>query len=72
MKFKAIAVDIDGTITSRDRRLDLMAIEILRSLDVPVVLSTGNILCYAHAAARLIGVGGIVIAENARYRLSRL
>ncbi len=64
MKFKAIAVDIDGTITSRDRSLDMVAIESLRSLDVPVVLSTGNILCYAHAAARLIGVGGIVIAEN--------
>lgn len=64
MKFKAIAVDIDGTLTSRDRSLDLMAIESLRSLDVPVVLSTGNILCYAHTAARLIGVGGIVIAEN--------
>ncbi len=64
MKFKAIAVDIDGTITSRDRSLDLVAIESLRSLDMPVVLSTGNILCYAHAAAKLIGVGGIVIAEN--------
>ncbi len=64
MKFKAIAVDIDGTITFRDRSLDLVAIDSLRSHDVPVVLSTGNILCYAHAAARLIGVGGIVIAEN--------
>lgn len=64
MKFKAIAVDIDGTITYRDRSLDLVAIESLRSLDMPVVLSTGNILCYAHAAAKLIGVGGIVIAEN--------
>lgn len=64
MSFKAIAVDIDGTITSMDRKLDLIAIESLRNLNVPVVLSTGNILCYAHAAARLIGVGGIVIAEN--------
>jgi len=64
MKFKAIAVDIDGTITFRDRSLDIAAIGSLRSLDIPVVLSTGNILCYAHAAARLVGVGGIVIAEN--------
>lgn len=64
MSFKAIAVDIDGTITSMDRKLDLIAIESLRNLNLPVVLSTGNILCYAHAAARLIGVGGIVIAEN--------
>ena len=64
MKFKAIAVDIDGTITFRDRSLDMAAIGSLRSLNIPVVLSTGNILCYAHAAARLIGVVGIVIAEN--------
>ncbi len=42
----------------------MAAIGSLRSLNIPVVLSTGNILCYAHAAARLIGVGGIVIAEN--------
>ncbi|MBC7085813.1 MAG: phosphoglycolate phosphatase [Methanomethylovorans sp.] len=64
MKFKAIAVDIDGTITSMNRSLDIIAVESLRSLKIPVVLATGNTLCYTHAAARLIGVEGIVIAEN--------
>ncbi|MDW7732703.1 MAG: phosphoglycolate phosphatase [Methanolobus sp.] len=64
MKFKALAIDIDGTITHTDRRLSLKAAEKLRTLDVPVVLATGNILCYAKAAAKLIGVCCNVIAEN--------
>ncbi|MCL7411373.1 MAG: phosphoglycolate phosphatase [Methanosarcinaceae archaeon] len=64
MKFKAIVLDIDGTITHKDRRLNLRAAEALHALDIPVVLATGNISCYAMAAAKLIGLGGYVIAEN--------
>lgn len=64
MKFKAIVFDIDGTITCEDRRLHLRAIEKIRSLKIPVVLATGNIVCYARAAAKLIGLEGAVIAEN--------
>lgn len=64
MKFKAIAIDIDGTITGMDRRLDLDAALILRSLKIPVILATGNILCYARATAILIGVNNLIISEN--------
>ncbi|HJH30542.1 MAG TPA: phosphoglycolate phosphatase [Methanosarcinaceae archaeon] len=64
MKFKAIVLDIDGTITHKDRRLNLRAAETLRTLDIPVVLATGNISCYAIATAKLIGLKGYVIAEN--------
>lgn len=64
MKFKAIVLDIDGTITHKDRSLNLRAAEALRTLDIPVVLATGNIACYAMAAAKLIGLKGYVIAEN--------
>ncbi|AEH61764.1 SPP-like hydrolase [Methanosalsum zhilinae DSM 4017] len=64
MVFKAIVVDIDGTITYPDRRLDFTAAEKLRSLKVPVVLATGNILCYARATSKLIGLSGATIAEN--------
>lgn len=64
MKFKALAIDIDGTITDMDRRLSLRAAERLRTLDVPVVLATGNVLCYARAASKLIGVCCRIIAEN--------
>lgn len=64
MVFKAIAVDVDGTITFSDRRLDCRAVEALRSLQLPVVIATGNILCFARATAKLIGTGDILIAEN--------
>jgi phosphoglycolate phosphatase (TIGR01487 family) len=64
MKFKAIVVDIDGTITCENRELHLGAVKKIRSLKVPVVLATGNILCYARTTSRLIGLDGAVIAEN--------
>jgi len=64
MKFRALAIDIDGTITDMDRRLSLRAAEKLRTLDVPVILATGNVLCYARAASKLIGVCCHIIAEN--------
>ncbi len=57
-------VDVDGTITFADRSLDCRAVEALRSLDVPVVIATGNVLCFARAVSKLVGTGGIVIAEN--------
>ncbi|MBU4374437.1 MAG: phosphoglycolate phosphatase [Euryarchaeota archaeon] len=64
MEFKAVVVDVDGTITFADRRLDCMAVEALRSLRVPIVIATGNVLCFARAVSKLLGTGGIVIAEN--------
>ncbi|MCE8427510.1 MAG: phosphoglycolate phosphatase [Candidatus Methanoperedens sp.] len=64
MQFKAIAVDVDGTITFGDRRLDCRAVGALRSLSLPVVIATGNILCFARAAAKLLGTCSTLIAEN--------
>jgi phosphoglycolate phosphatase (TIGR01487 family) len=64
VKFKAVAVDVDGTITYSDRSLDCRAVEALRSLRASVVIATGNILCFARAVSKLVGTGGIVIAEN--------
>lgn len=64
MEFNAVAIDVDGTITYSDRSIDCRAVEALRNLKSPVVIATGNILCFARAVAKLIGTGGIVIAEN--------
>jgi phosphoglycolate phosphatase (TIGR01487 family) len=64
VEFKAVVVDVDGTITFADRSLDCRAVEALRSLHVPVAIATGNVLCFARAASKLVGTGGIVIAEN--------
>ncbi|WP_457554439.1 phosphoglycolate phosphatase [Candidatus Pyrohabitans sp.] len=64
---KAVAIDIDGTITDERRRLNLKAVAILRELErrgVMVVLATGNILCVAESARTFIGVSGGIIAEN--------
>ena len=64
MKFKAIVADIDGTITCEKRELHLEAVKKIRSLKLPIVLATGNTLCYARTASILIGLDGAVIAEN--------
>ena len=64
MKFRALVIDIDGTITCEKRELHLGAVEKIRSLKVQIVLATGNTLCYARTASRLIGLDGAVIAEN--------
>ncbi|MCZ7403180.1 MAG: phosphoglycolate phosphatase [Candidatus Methanoperedens sp.] len=64
MVFKAVAVDVDGTITFSDRSIDCRAVAALRILDIPVVIATGTVLCVARTVAKLLGTGGIVIAEN--------
>ncbi|MCK5659820.1 MAG: phosphoglycolate phosphatase [Methanosarcinales archaeon] len=64
MKIEAIAFDIDGTLTSANRSLDCRAVERIQHLDIPVILATGNVFCFANAAANLIGTTGIIIAEN--------
>lgn len=67
MRIKAISLDIDGTITYRDRRISVDALEAIRlaeSLGLPVMLVTGNSVPFAEAAAVFIGTSGPVIAED--------
>ncbi|MEM2875300.1 MAG: phosphoglycolate phosphatase [Candidatus Hadarchaeales archaeon] len=64
---RLVAVDIDGTITSADRKLNLAAVGAIRELEekgVEVTISTGNILQYAEAASTMIGTSGPIIAED--------
>lgn len=64
---RLVAVDIDGTLTFKDRRLDTMALEAIRkteSAGIPVILATGNVLAHAEAAAVLLGASGHLIAED--------
>jgi phosphoglycolate phosphatase (TIGR01487 family) len=64
---KAVACDVDGTITDRQRRISLPAIVCMRDLverGVEVVLASGNTACFMDALARAIGTSGTVIAEN--------
>ncbi len=64
---KLIAIDIDGTITYKDRRLDVAAVDAIRkaeSAGLPVALATGNALCFAGAVSILLGTSGPIIAED--------
>lgn len=67
MEIRAVAVDIDGTLTDEQRRLHLGAVSKIRELEaqgIPVILATGNILCISEAASIFIGTTGGIIAEN--------
>jgi len=64
---KAIATDIDGTITDAKRRVSTSAIEALRKVEdsgIPVMLVSGNVLPIVKALQIFIGVTGPLIAEN--------
>ena len=64
---EAMAIDIDGTMTYKDRRLDVAAVDAVRRAEaagLPVVLATGNVICFAEAAAILLGTSGPIIAED--------
>jgi len=61
---KALAVDIDGTLTDHNRVLCPVALKIMRKLNVPVVLSTGNTHCFTRTVSVLLGTPRIFIAEN--------
>ena len=60
----ALAVDIDGTLTDSNRVLCPAAVEALRKLKVPVILSTGNTHCFTRTVSVLLGTPRIFIAEN--------
>jgi phosphoglycolate phosphatase (TIGR01487 family) len=60
----ALAVDIDGTLSDQDRVLCPAALQALRKVLVPVVLSTGNTHCFTRTVSVLLGTPRIFIAEN--------
>ena len=64
---RAVACDVDGTITDSHRRINTAAIACIRNLvdrGVEVVLASGNTACFLDALARVIGTSGTFIAEN--------
>lgn len=61
---RALAVDIDGTLTDGDRVLCPAAVEAMRSIKVPVVLVTGNTHCFTRTVSVLLGTPRTFIAEN--------
>ncbi|UCF08529.1 MAG: phosphoglycolate phosphatase [Thermoplasmata archaeon] len=66
-RIKAIATDIDGTITDGRRRISTEVISALRRVEemgIPVMLASGNVLPIAYGLSGFIGTTGPVIAEN--------
>ncbi len=64
---RALAVDIDGTLSDRDRVLSasaLTALGLLRSRGVPVILATGNTHCFTRTTSVLLGTPPTFISEN--------
>ncbi len=64
---RAVFTDIDGTLTDRERRMDLGAVRALAKLReerVPVVFATGNVLPVVLGLQRFLGLKGPIIAEN--------
>ncbi len=64
---KAVITDVDGTITDSQRRISTSAITCMRHLvdaGVPVVIASGNTVCFMDCFCRMIGTDGTIIAEN--------
>jgi len=64
---RAVAVDVDGTLSDDERRISLAAVSALRKVDgggVPVILASGNVLPIAYALSNYLGFKGPIVAEN--------
>lgn len=64
---RAVATDVDGTITDGDSILCIEAIEAIRRLEangIKVILCSGNALCVLKTLSRYIGCSGPTVAEN--------
>ncbi|MDV0447613.1 5-amino-6-(5-phospho-D-ribitylamino)uracil phosphatase YcsE [Methanosarcinaceae archaeon Ag5] len=64
--FSVIVSDIDGTITEDDRSLSLSAAKVIQEFSdkIPIVLASGNTLCFTRAIAKALRTNAPVIAEN--------
>ncbi|MEA2046363.1 MAG: phosphoglycolate phosphatase [Euryarchaeota archaeon] len=61
---RAVAFDIDGTLTDMERRLDPLSVEAVARLEVPVILATGNVHCFTRTTSVLLGISGVSLSEN--------
>jgi len=64
---RAVVADIDGTLTTPDRRLSMSAqtaVMRLEAVGIPVVVASGNVMPSARTAAYMVGATGPVVAEN--------
>lgn len=66
-ELKAIALDVDGTITNNSRKICVSAIEAINQAEkmgIPVIIVTGNILCATKMLAIMLATTGGIVSEN--------
>lgn len=63
---RAVALDIDGTLTDMKRLLSPEAVRSVQRLNTraQVILASGNVHCFTRAASVLLGTSRTFIAEN--------
>jgi len=59
-----LVVDIDGTLTDKDRAVDPRVFPVLSEWPQPVVVATGKAMPYPIALCEFVGIDYTVIAEN--------
>ncbi len=59
-----LAVDIDGTLTRRDKSIDPRVFDAIRGWDAPVVIATGKSFPYPVGLCEFLGIEIAVVAEN--------
>lgn len=67
MPIRAVAVDIDGTLTDYDRHLDFAGVKALRQIEaagIPVIAATGNVAPVTKAFSNFVGLSGPLVCEN--------
>lgn len=66
-QLKAVALDVDGTITDETRRLCVNAVNAIyqaENIGIPIIFVTGNVMCAAKTITILLGTTGGLVAEN--------
>ena len=64
---KVLALDVDGTITDKSRRGCISAIETIykvETMGIPIIIATGNILCFTKALSIFLATSGGLVVEN--------
>ena len=61
---RAIAADIDGTLTDANRVICPESIKAIRNVKIPIILATGNTHCFTRTMAIALGTSFAFIAEN--------
>ena len=59
-----LSVDIDGTLSGRDRVIDRRAMDVLQAWPAPVIVATGKAMPFPVALCEFVGIEPNVIAEN--------